>query len=359
MSSDTTATNTVQPAHDDISNQTAVDQLPLERSTDVWFDDGNCVLQAENKLFKVYTGMLMKYSAQFQTMLSLPQPDATSADTQPMYENCPLILLPGDSAKDAGYFLKALSDLQYYTDVTKIKDISIVLAVINMSLKYEADVLLRRSIPAFTALYPASLAKWEIRSRRRQYAPFVQAYGPALPFLVIAVAKKTGMDMLLPSAMFECCSYSIFDIMDGVARPNGEYLHLDHESKRKILKARTQISNYARGMKNKVVTKARITYPCSGRRSVLNAGGTNIVQDSWNILEGWAQGSDGPDSWVDPLRTAESWPANAYSQATRTTLPSAEIIAKNMKANYAQAWKNLPKAFELQEWDKLKRAWIH
>ena len=98
---------------DSTSNQTLVDQQQqLERSTDVWFDDGNCVLQAENTVFKVYFGLLAKYSVYFQTMITLPQPDANAEEPQPMYENCPVIPLLGDSAKDAEYFLRALSDLQ-------------------------------------------------------------------------------------------------------------------------------------------------------------------------------------------------------------------------------------------------------
>ena len=98
---------------DSTSNQTLVDQQQqLERSTDVWFDDGNCVLQAENTVFKVYFGLLAKYSVYFQTMITLPQPDANAEEPQPMYENCPLIVLLGDSAKDTRYFLKALTDIQ-------------------------------------------------------------------------------------------------------------------------------------------------------------------------------------------------------------------------------------------------------
>ena len=98
---------------DSTSNQTIVDQQQqLERSTDVWYDDGNCVLQAENTVFKVYFGLLAKYSVYFQTMITLPQPDANAEEPQPMYENCPLIVLLGDSAKDARYFLKALTDIQ-------------------------------------------------------------------------------------------------------------------------------------------------------------------------------------------------------------------------------------------------------
>ena len=103
----------MQSEHAGVARQTTADFPPVEKSSVVWFDDGSCVLQAENKVFKVYSGMLAKYSGHFQTMLSLPQPTAgEGAEPQPMYENCPVIPLLGDSAKDAEYFLRALSDLQ-------------------------------------------------------------------------------------------------------------------------------------------------------------------------------------------------------------------------------------------------------
>ncbi|KAI0821049.1 hypothetical protein BC629DRAFT_1457786 [Irpex lacteus] len=350
---------TPQSGHDYVSNQTPVDR-PLERSTVVWFDDGSCVLQAENRLFKMYSGLLAKYSNHFRTMLSLPQPaaksNATESDQQQMYENCPLIPMFGDSAKDVEHFLHALTDLHLYADVTKVKDVEVVLAVINMSLKYDADILLHRSLPAFTAFYPATLPRWYIRSQRRQYAAFTKVYGRALPYVVIAIAKKTGMDVLLPPAMFECCSYSIDDIMKGVAKPDGEYVHLDHDSQRAILNARVQLSNSARETKAKILHDVRLSRT-DRRRSIPYSD--MAVQDSWTALTSWANTLDGPDWWVDPLKTAEGWPEYSYAVATQGVVNDAQVIGHKLRSNNQQVWKKLPEAFGLQEWDKLRRSWIH
>lgn len=185
----------------------------------------------------------------------------------------------------------------------------------------------------------------------------MNAYGHALPYVVIAIAKKTGMDVLLPSAMYECCSYSINDIMDGVAKPDGNYVHLDHESQRAILQARVQLSNDARATKTKIVHNARINHP-HGRRSIPHPN-SEAGQDSWTTLASWANDTDGPDGWVDPLKTAAGWPANAYAVATRGNANAANAIEGNLHANYRQVWKKLPEAFGLQEWDKLRRSWIH
>lgn len=95
------------------ANQISAHLLELERCPDVWFTDGNCVLQAEDMLFKVYTGVLSKYSPFFETLFGLPQPEAgPGSDIGPLqYEGVPLIVLH-DGAVDMRYFLKALFDLQ-------------------------------------------------------------------------------------------------------------------------------------------------------------------------------------------------------------------------------------------------------
>lgn len=41
----------------------------MQPSNDVWFDDGNVILQAESTLFKVYRGILAQNSSVFHDMV--------------------------------------------------------------------------------------------------------------------------------------------------------------------------------------------------------------------------------------------------------------------------------------------------
>lgn len=41
----------------------------MQPSNDVWFDDGNVILQAESTLFKVYRGILVQNSTVFHDMV--------------------------------------------------------------------------------------------------------------------------------------------------------------------------------------------------------------------------------------------------------------------------------------------------
>ena len=74
------------------------------RSEDVWYDDGNIILQAQNTQFKVLKSILQRNSSVFRDMFSLPQP--TSSDTE-LVEGCPVVRL-SDSADSVRYVLKAL-----------------------------------------------------------------------------------------------------------------------------------------------------------------------------------------------------------------------------------------------------------
>lgn len=81
-----------------------------EHCSELWFEDGNVVLQAEQTLFKVYRGPLRQQSPFFHDLFTLPQQDSEESE---QYEGCPLVYMHGDSANDVKLLLKAVFDFQY------------------------------------------------------------------------------------------------------------------------------------------------------------------------------------------------------------------------------------------------------
>ncbi|KAF7365476.1 BTB domain-containing protein [Mycena venus] len=73
---------------------------PLVRSPEYWFD---IILQVESTQFRVAKSVLSKHSTVFRDMFMMPLP----AD-EPTVENCPVVVLPGDTAKDWTLFLGAM-----------------------------------------------------------------------------------------------------------------------------------------------------------------------------------------------------------------------------------------------------------
>ena len=72
--------------------------------SDIWYDDGNVILQAEGTLFKVHRSVLARSSSVFKDMFSFPQPPFT--DTE-MMDGCPVVKL-SDSAEEVGYVLEGI-----------------------------------------------------------------------------------------------------------------------------------------------------------------------------------------------------------------------------------------------------------
>lgn len=228
----------------------------------------------------------------------------------------------------------------------KIKEVSIVVDVFKLSNKYLADVLLYRSLLPFTALYPCKLLKWKGRRQRRQFASFDRAYGKALPFVVIDVARRAGMEVILPSAMLDCCSYSVAEIMDGVRSPEGKLFILDHDTQRRILEGRDAL--------------ARRAYVI--RREVDHLDVRSHIGDyrqQWQELSDWANGTNEPNNWVDPFSSA--WPARAY-----THMKSKPMRYRNLKRDVEtpmqkvqeDVWRDLPSMLGLGSWESLKRVTI-
>ena len=78
---------------------------PLKRSEEVWFDDGNVILQTRDMQFKVHRGVLAKHSPIFSDLFQIPQPPS-----EPTVDGCPVVELQ-DSPVDVKYVLKALYGL--------------------------------------------------------------------------------------------------------------------------------------------------------------------------------------------------------------------------------------------------------
>ena len=72
--------------------------------SDIWYEDGNVILQAENIQFRVHRGILAQCSTVFRDMFSFPQPPSSDVE---MVEGCAVVHL-SDTAEEVGYILKAL-----------------------------------------------------------------------------------------------------------------------------------------------------------------------------------------------------------------------------------------------------------
>ncbi|KAJ7037774.1 hypothetical protein C8F04DRAFT_952254, partial [Mycena alexandri] len=78
-------------------------EAPLIRSAEYWFDDGNIILQVESTQFRLAKSTFSMHLSVFRDMFTLPLPA-----NEPTIENCPVVVLPGDTAEDWTLFLGAI-----------------------------------------------------------------------------------------------------------------------------------------------------------------------------------------------------------------------------------------------------------
>ncbi|KAJ7612159.1 hypothetical protein FB45DRAFT_939988 [Roridomyces roridus] len=129
-----------------------VDTKP-QRIPELWFKDGNIVLQAGNTQFRVYEGILAARSPVFRDMLSSPQPPGDSE----IVEGCPLVRLHDDPA-EATVFLKAIFDLEYFRPFPAQTQYDIIRGCLRLSNKYGVDQLRVRALVHLSSRYRTNLA---------------------------------------------------------------------------------------------------------------------------------------------------------------------------------------------------------
>lgn len=88
------------------------------RSGDIWYEDGNVILQAEDTQYKVHRGILVKSSSVFHDMFSFPQPPAGDGE---LIDGCPVVRL-SDAAEEVQYVLQALFESKCVADSSLARD---------------------------------------------------------------------------------------------------------------------------------------------------------------------------------------------------------------------------------------------
>ena len=97
--SDTIQTSS-DSGHSDAETPKSIDPI----RSDIWYEDGSVILQAENTHFKVYRGVLSESSSVFKDMFLIPQPLSLASE---LIEGCTVVHL-SDSAQELEYVLRAL-----------------------------------------------------------------------------------------------------------------------------------------------------------------------------------------------------------------------------------------------------------
>ena len=73
----------------DISGCAWSPEVPIRRDSQVWFDDGNIVVVAQNTAFRFHRSVLSVHSDVFRDLFSVPQPQLS--DQEQSIEGCAVV----------------------------------------------------------------------------------------------------------------------------------------------------------------------------------------------------------------------------------------------------------------------------
>ncbi|THU84503.1 hypothetical protein K435DRAFT_783745 [Dendrothele bispora CBS 962.96] len=327
---DRTRTELIRPPEIPVSADSTShqQQQSIIHSTDVWFDDGTLIIDAEGVYFRVYKGILSANSPVFNDMFDIPQP-IEGTDT---YEGCPVVKLY-DSATEMMHFLKALHFASYY-DTTKPTKFALVSAVLRLSTKYQVDFLRQRAFRQLSALYPTTLSEWD----KRENVTTIETF-EARPFAVFLLAKETNASTLLPTALYLCADSQEIDyILDGLHSYDGQHIELDWPDKRACLRARESLS---------LDLRSRVFAFLTGR---LPLSSCRTEQRCNSMRLRWLQSVE--SSLGSGIFSVQfPWP-QFRSGVCEYCFTASQSHYRDERANL---WRELPGKFGLPSWDVLTR----
>ncbi|KAJ7074669.1 hypothetical protein C8F01DRAFT_32547 [Mycena amicta] len=126
----------------------ASNSLTFTRQSDLWYSDGNLIVVAGTRAFRVYANFLAAKSKTFAEMRP-----------SDMIEGIPAVQL-NDPEEDAEDFLKGIFDTDYFMPPPSPTKLSTVLAVLRLSHKYNVQFLIRRALRHLNVVYPTNLAEF-------------------------------------------------------------------------------------------------------------------------------------------------------------------------------------------------------
>ncbi|KAJ7494486.1 hypothetical protein B0H11DRAFT_1654592, partial [Mycena galericulata] len=197
------------------------------RDPDLWFEDGNIVVQAEDYEFCLLKSFLTKRSPIFKDVFSLPQPEDAER-----INGCPVVRIH-DSGEDAAHFFKAIFDPESFLPSPLPTTLDKVAAILRLSTKYEVEYLRKRAMIHLSSGYATSLND---REKIKSLATF-----PILPrdaIVVINLAREVDCPWILPTAFYDYCKHvGPQEIFSGMQK-DGVLLSLSEDDKKICLGGR-------------------------------------------------------------------------------------------------------------------------
>ncbi|KAJ7465252.1 hypothetical protein FB451DRAFT_1263058 [Mycena latifolia] len=296
--------------------------------SEIWYDDGSVILQAESTQCRVHWTVLAQHSSIFNDMRGIPQPP-----DEPRVEGCPIVRL-SDSIQDVEHLLRAVYDPLF--DSADELEFPVVAAIVRLGKKYDFSRLLAAVVARLTAHFPRTLHTYNSGPATERIV-----LDPGLCFDAINLATENGLFALLPalyfSALLDVEPDASDEILIGVERADKTTANLSFENQVILLRSQKQAHLTQAQLLFEWMTPENLPSSVCTSSATCAAQRDNLTHDLFVPLY--------------TLRASLSW--NILFE--REFCPECGRAMKfSFKRGARKFWDELPRLFGLPDWAELK-----
>ncbi|KAJ7187218.1 hypothetical protein C8R46DRAFT_1342377 [Mycena filopes] len=276
----------------------------LRRVDDLWFEEDTLILRAQDDIFRVSKGVLMARSEVLKTMIGgLGQPSVAK-----------LFFLPPPAKAS----------------------FAVVIGVLRLAHEYDVQYLLRRALLHFEGFFPSTL------DGDRVYPETISESGVDMlsaSLIALRVVLDVGALWNAPSIIYECCTFSLAEILDDPHRRE-----LPAANERALLLSHQKLAALGASF----VTRFLYAEPSGRCRS---AAKCNLGKLVWlGKVDAWRK--EGRDSVPLEFWDEGDWEGMEGDFCQGCVGSFQESYAEGRK----MLWGALPATFGLPGWDELNKA---
>ncbi|KAJ7681828.1 hypothetical protein DFH06DRAFT_282732 [Mycena polygramma] len=291
--------------------------------SNIWFSDGNLIVQAQNTQFRVYKGTLCTSSEVLKGAIE------NMGDSKGL-EGCPLLFL-SDSSVDVGYLFEVIFDRWSYPDDEPLP-FHVIAAFLRLGRKYDIKPLYAKALARLTAAFPCSVDQYLAgASTRILFSDPTTPNRNTIAIDTIILARELNLTSLLPVA-FWCVARD----PELLAHKNTRLISEDDRDAMLLAMApvRCAFSKHLYDWLDETsVASPECTEPTSCRMSKMR-------YSLW--------------LWKAPgNQLGFHWPARASKDHCKSCVA---IGKKHQSEGVKQFWEELPSFFGLPSWEELKAA---
>ncbi|KAI0714930.1 hypothetical protein C8Q76DRAFT_728758 [Earliella scabrosa] len=211
------------------------------KDAELWFEDGNVVVIAQQTAFRVHRGVLSRHSKTFGDVFTLPQsPDPGAIETM---DGCPVVRIP-DSSHDFKHLLHAMYDGASYRESEERWPISVLAALARLGHKYKLSQIFDLAMKRLkTDMYTDDYDTW-----RRHCTEIINILsgGETVKNVdhieILNLLRQTNQLRLLPTAFVHCARMPIATLLEGTTRADGTSERLSPVDLEKCLEAKIRFT---------------------------------------------------------------------------------------------------------------------